>query len=96
VLSLRPLLVEALKDVEFRRGDVKLFASVATPLPGLSVKPRSTQPRQLTLVVANLAYADTPPPKQDSNAPWHFAVDAERTPLETDGPPGPPLPGGTP
>jgi hypothetical protein len=73
ILSLRQLLQETLKDKEFRRGDVKLLASIGTALPGLTVKPRSTQPRHLTLLVANLAYA-TAPIQHDENSRWQVSV----------------------
>ncbi|MCE9557159.1 MAG: hypothetical protein K8T91_27745 [Planctomycetes bacterium] len=86
LLSLRRVLDKAITDDEIRPGDLKLFASIETPLAGLTVSPRSTQPRHLTLLVANLIHAAVPEPKKDRNTRQHFAIEPPRAPLEEESP----------
>ena len=81
-LSLRLILKEALSKNEFRPGDLKLFATIESPMSGLTVKPRSTQQRHLTLVVANLVYAPRKAPQHDANSRLHFTIDPPKVPLE--------------
>jgi len=82
VLSLRRLLDRAVTEEEIRPGDMRLFATIETPLPGLAVKPRASQLRQLTLLVSNLSHAPAAEPKRDLNTRQHIVGDAPRRPWD--------------
>jgi len=82
VLSLRRILDRAVNDEDLHPGDVRLLATVDTSLPGLNIKPRASQIRQLTVLVANLSHAPPAPPRRDSNTRRHVLGDSPRLPLD--------------
>ncbi|MCE9545391.1 MAG: hypothetical protein K8T25_07730 [Planctomycetia bacterium] len=68
-LNLGRLMQLGLNQHEIAPGDVRLFGAITDrPLPGLTIRPTSSQLRSATLVVANLAYGPRAAPRRDRNA----------------------------
>jgi hypothetical protein len=66
-LNIRPLLDLAQQTSGLRPGDVRLVAWTDQELPGMKITPQSPQGRYATLVIAHLAYGESPAPQPDAN-----------------------------
>ncbi len=66
-ISLKSLVRLAEETHDLHEGDVRLVAWNEHEMPGMLIKPRSSQQRHATLVVANLRRALGPTPTKDAN-----------------------------